>query len=532
MRKLVDLAAGAASGVLAGLAFPPAALSPLVFVCLLPLLLRIRATGGRRTVLPFLAFGVTFFAVGLGWLHTVLGPLGAAGLGVVLTVLFVWPVAAATGWLVRRGWSLLLAAPMAFLVSDWLRTWVFTGFPWLFLAHPLADYGVLIQIADVFGAWGLTAFVVLANAAIVEAAFRVREGRGRRALLLLAAPAAVAIAFLAYGLWRPGTIAIEDGPKVLLVQGNIPQDEKKEIWQDADPATVIYDRHLDLTLAGLARDPDVEVIVWPETMFPYLVPDANELVPPPEGGPAPRVVPKFREMSQMFGYRPAIVGALSRTGVDDKRNSVFLILPGGEVGARHDKRRIVPGGEYVPLRDLLPAAWVEKIGEAIATRAGFVPNLTEGGDLVLLDAAGVRFAPLVCYETCYPGLCREAVQGGADVLLNVSNYGWFPETSEPEQALQQAIFRAVETRRPLAVAANTGISCVVDPVGRVTKLVVDGRVKDVTGTLAAVLPLSRAGSVYVSVGDLLPLASIFTLFAALAGAIIDTCRDRGRESRP
>lgn len=512
MRRLRGVAAGAASGVLVGISFPPARLSLLVFAALVPLLLHVRRSEGRDVGWPFFAYGVVHLSIGLFWLRTVVTPVGPILLALLLTVLFVWPLGHALGYLLRRGWSLLVAAPIAFLLSEWLRTWLFTGFPWLFLAHPLADYPILVQAADLFGAYGQTAVVALANAGVVLAVERARAGGGRRALVPLAWPAAAVAALLVYGAIRPGTVEERPGPRVLLVQGNIPQFQKNEGRAFADR---ILRTHLELTAEGVRRHPEVELVVWPETMFPWRI-----------GGGDRGVAEDLARVSRAAGGRPVILGAAFNDGGPRSRNSAFLVLPGGGLGDRYDKIHLVPGGEYIPLRTIAPAAILEWVAARIRESAGFVPDLDAGEATVVMEVGGVGWAPLICYETCYPGLVRDAAAAGADVLLNLSNYGWYPETAEPEQALQYGIYRAVEVRRPLVVAANTGISGIVSPTGRVERLLVRGKEKDVAGVFAGAVPRTEAASLYAVVGDVLPWTAGFALLFALFAGIMSRLRLR------
>jgi apolipoprotein N-acyltransferase len=500
--RMTGLLVGGLSGALASLAFPPFALWPLAFPALVPLFMRVRATEGRRVVLPFLAFALVHFGTGLYWLTPVITPIGVVLLAAIIWVLFTLPMGLTLGFLVRRGIPLALAAPVVWVAFDWLRTWLLYGFPWLYLSHSQADFTMLIQVADLTGAFGVTALVVFVNAALAAAL--------RRRFL----PAGIAVGLIAlvlvYGALRPGTVGEREGPSVLLVQACIPQGEKREVREgEKSTADVILDSHLSLTRKGVAEHPEVEVVIWPETMFPFRIDDRPGLDP----RRVAYVRSRLGRIAAAAGGRPVVFGALYRTEDGESRNSVFLLDERGEIAGRYDKRQTVPGGEHVPLYTVLPPSVTRFIGETIAKFSGYVPDLTEGEEPASFRLAGARFTPLICYEIIYPALVNSTMALDPDVLLNLSNYAWYPETHQPEQAEDITIFRAVENRRPVVVSANNGISSVIDARGRVRSSVA----RDVTGALAARVPLTDAGSLYARVGDLFAiLASCFTVLLAVA----------------
>ncbi len=511
--------AGAVSGVLLAMSFPPAALALLAWVALVPLFLHLLATRGRQVVAPFLLFGIAFFTTGLFWLEPVLTPVGPFLLSIVLTGLFIWPISLAARALLRRDLSLLLVGPLFFLVSEWLRTWLFTGFPWLFIAHGQVVFPHFVQTADLFGTQGITALIVFMNAAIARAAFKLRERDYRAAFAPLILGLALVGAFVGYGHVRLRFIEERPGPTLLLVQGNVPQYMKTEALrrQDQDPQPVnrslaIFRRHVELTLDGLRRHPEAEVVIWPETMFSYPMSDQDG---PGHAGRRHAAMIAFRALSRAVNGRPAIVGALYRTKQGKARNSVFLVDSQGNPSERYDKVHAVPGGEYIPFRKIAPDALVQWVGEIIRENAGFVPDLTEGEKPLLITAAGTKFGPLICYEVMYPGLVRDLRDLGAEVLLNITNYGWFPDTHEPLQANQMAVFRAIEARRPVVVSANTGVSALITATGAITELEVGGKRMDVPGTLAVTVPLCDSGSVSATVGDFPGLLAALALITLL-----------------
>ncbi|MHC4861905.1 MAG: apolipoprotein N-acyltransferase [Planctomycetota bacterium] len=521
------LCCGAASGVLAALAFHPADLPLLAWLALLPLLVHVRAARGGHVGMPFLVFGLLYFSVGLSWLNPVITVVGTVLLSLLLSVLFVWPAGHALGFLLRRGFPWLACVPLTWVAFDWIRTWLFSGFPWLFLAHSQADWLALIQVSALTGAYGVTGLVVLVNAVLTEALFALKRGSARGVLVPVGIASALVGATLGYGFWRIGDVRERPGPRVLLVQANFPQFMKLEALKRGVPRIdrreQMFVDHIRLTERGLEEDPSVDVVIWAETMFPIRMTDEPGLE-----AEEVRHLARYglRRVSGAAGGRPVILGAPYITRKSEPRNSVFLIDGMGSPVARYDKLHLVPGGEYIPLRTLAPDGLVRWVGGIIEANAGYVPNLTEGSDVVVFEAAGARFAPLICFEIMFPAICRAPLAKDADILLNITNYGWFPDTDEPDQAQQMAVFRAVETRRPVVVSANTGISAVVSAKGTYRALEVDGRVHDVAGVMAETVPLSDTDSRYVAWGDLpAAIAAGLVLLGLLVGTVVRQKRE-------
>jgi len=509
---ITGLLTGAASGLLGALAFPPAGLWFLAWIALVPLFLHVRATGGRRTVLPFLFFAFVHFSIGLSWLAPVIAPIGVVLFAAVIWLFVFLPMSLTIGFLIRRGLPLILVAPVVWVAFDWTRTWLLTGLPWLYLAHSQADRLLLIQISDVTGAWGITALIVFVNACVAAVVALVRGEAPRRACVPAAAAVGAVVLVVVYGAVRIGTIASVDGPGVLLVQACIPQGDKRELREraraGADLAEKILVRHLRLTREGVTTHPETAVVIWPETMFPYRIDDGKDV-----GAWRRREVEdRIRAIDRAAGGRPVIFGALFRSEDGQARNSVFMTDGNGRCVARYDKRHTVPGGEYVPFHTVAPPGLTKWVGETIARFAGYYPDLTEGEGPVVLAAGGVRFAPLICYEIMYPALVTSTMGLEPGVLLNLSNYAWYPDTHQPEQAEDITVFRAVENRRPVVVSANNGISSIIDARG----VVRTSLAKDVEGALFGRVPNTASGALYARWGDFfawLAAAGVVLLFA-------------------
>jgi len=530
--RITGLLAGAVSGLVGAIAYPPADLWFLAWVALVPLFLRVRATDGRKTVFPFIAFALVHFSTVLYWLSPVITPIGVIILAALIWLVFFLPMSLVIGFLVRRGTPLTIVAPLAWVAFDWLRTWLFSGFPWLFLAHSQADRTALIQVSDVTGASGVTALIVLVNAALAALVIEFRKGTPRRALAPVVAAAACLFLVLGYGAVRIGTIESREGPGILLVQACIAQGEKREVRtgesSGVDLADVILARHLRLTRDGVREHPDTAVVIWPETMFPRRIDDSMDASSWQSRGVNDRVraIAASASTANPDVRRPAIFGALYTTSTGESRNSVFATDGEGRRVGRYDKRHTVPGGEHVPLHSYAPVAFTRWVGETIAGFSGYYPDLTEGPGPTILEVAGVRFTPLVCYEIIYPELVRETMSLDPQVILNLSNYAWYPDTHQPEQAEDITIFRAVENRRPVVVSANNGISSIIDARGKVTTSL--GR--DVEGALFGHIPLCENSAIYARWGDIFSWLAVATVALLGVGAVYSNRRG-GQKSR-
>jgi apolipoprotein N-acyltransferase len=342
-----------------------------------------------------------------------------------------------------RGWARILVFAGAWPLVDWLRGWVLTGFPWNLIASVWTFSDAMIQPAAWLGAHGL-GFATVALAALPAVAVERAPGPSWRKALI--GGLAVLALWIGFGAARLAGAADEfvPGVRLRLVQANIDQKEK---WRQERRADHVA-KHLELSRRPPDRpgEPPPTHVVWPETAVPFLVerdPMAlsvlAQAVPP--GGLLITGVPR----ASAPGEEPFQVW-----------NSLVAIDGQGRVAAAFDKFHLVPFGEYVPLRGLLP---IERI---VPSKADF----SAGPGPVTLSLPGLPPAsPLICYEVIFPGEVTAAGSRPA-WLLNVTNDGWFGLSSGPHQHFAAARLRAVEEGLPLVRAANTGISAVIDPYGR------------------------------------------------------------------
>ncbi len=437
------------SGLLLATAFPRLDLAWMAWFALVPLFL-------VMTQRPFwcgFVAGIGFFAPVLYWLNIVmttyggLHPVFSLVAYLLLTVYLALFFGAAT-WascrlLRKRALSPLLTLPVLWVALEYLRSFLLSGFPWASLGYSQQSLLPMIQSADLFGVYGLSFLIILVNAALALAMARVRSGQRLPWGALTAALLLVTLNY-AYGSWR---LASEPDQRaqsltVGLVQGNIDQSVK---WDPAYQQQTI-DRYRELSRAA-STAADVELLVWPESATPFYFQEHSPL------SQLVREVPRESGASLIFGSP-----AYEREGEGYRfLNSAFLLSGAGEVMGRSDKIHLVPFGEYVPLGEFLP--FIDKL---VAGIGDFSP-----GELSPLPFGEARVGVLVCFEGIFPELARDYVRRGSDLLVNVTNDAWFGRSSAPYQHLAMVRFRAVENRIWVARAANTGISALIAPSGRI-----------------------------------------------------------------
>jgi apolipoprotein N-acyltransferase len=492
------------SGVLFTLPFLSFSLGPVAWIALVPLLAALGGRAVREGFLLGLLAGAVWGWGGLYWLHLVTVP-GYLVLGLYLAL---YP-ALWSGWVVwlsarRPGW-VWWAAPAAWTALEYLRTYLFTGFPWNLFGTSQIRNLPLIQISSLTGVYGVGFLLVLVNVAIAQTAVFLRQ-RTRPRQVILSRPGGIvpAVLLLTAALLYGHNIlrtAEEEVPAeslaVTLIQGSIPQELK---WVPG-LAPGHFQSHLDLSLRARARGSDL--LIWPESALPYYL----------EEQPA---VQRRLEDLVARGVSYLLLGGDYRDETGSY-NSAYLLSPAGGERRRYDKVHLVPFGEYTPLRSVFPflgrvVPWDEDFspgrGYPVFPLAGFSPP----------REPEPRIGVLICYEDIFPGPSREMVAGGANLLVNITNDAWFGKTPAPFQHFAASVFRAVENRVYLARAANTGYSCVIDPRGRIAGEVVDreGRSLFVPGwTTVPVYPRSRP-SFYTEHGDLFSwICVVLALFATL-----------------
>jgi len=397
-----------------------------------------------------------------------------------------WLAVAATRTRVRRVW----AFAVAMLAFEALRGYLFTGFPWALTGHIWIGTPV-DQLAALGGALSLSALSLGLAAALATAVLRGRQGRHVRAFSL------VAVAVLAMGgVWLWGAARVTQpvpaglGVPIRIVQPNVPQHLK---WQ-RDHIMEFFNRHLELTAQPAETLP--ELVIWPESAAPFLLEE-------PRNGLL---------MIAQAALAPVVFGVDRRERDADGRNQYFnalaVIDAQGQLTAQYDKHHLVPFGEYVPLVSLIPG----DIG-GLATRmfSGYAPGA--GPEVIDLGAAG-RVVPLICYEAVFARSLH--TEERPDWILQITNDAWFGTRFGPYQHLAQARLRAIEVGLPMVRAANTGISAVIDPFGRLQASLGLGEM----GVLDTTVPGALPPTLYARIGDGPWNITLFLAMLGLGGLIL------------
>ncbi len=495
-------------------ALPPLDLWPLGWIAPIGWLLLVRREElpGRRPYVILWLVGFLFWMAAIHWLRL---PHWATSIGWVALsgyLAFYLPVfIALTRVAVHRlRLSVIVAAPVVWTGLELARAHLLTGFTMASLGHTQYRWIELIQVSDLAGGYGVS-FVVMFVAACLA---RIVPCDGRRATAWPVLPAAAVLAaVLAYGYAQSSPSSPQPTARIALIQGSI----DIELKNDPSMRDYIQEHYLDLSRKAAAQYGPLDLIVWPETMFRETLVVFDDQATMPEAWRAES--PELRNYSQA-DFRRALryaavrsrntMAALARhlnaallVGLDAQAfsaegarffNSAALVTRTGDLLGRYDKMHRVLFGEYVPFAEGFP--WLQR----------FTPlptSLSAGDSPVSFPVAGLRIAPNICYETVLPHVIRRQVRELAeqgqepDILVNLTNDGWFWGSSELDMHLVCGIFRAVECRKPLLIAANTGFSAWIDSDGRI----LEQGPRRQTGTILATVAAENRPSWYLEYGD-------------------------------
>ena len=489
------------AGALLALSFPRFGNPAFAWIALVPLLVAL--FGRRAPFAPLRGFtlgllaGIVYFAGTVYWTGTVIQTYGglsipvavlAAGALVAYLALFPAFFALMSEWLrCRYGPAALLLAPAVWVTTELARGYLWSGFPWVLLGYSQSRVLSIAQVASLFGVYGISFLVMTANVALAHLAIV----RSRRAVWMAAVVGACIGATAIWGLarLRASTLTAEGEPiRTAVVQGNIAQEQK---W---DPARAddILDTYLRMTRDAAHRN--ARFVVWPESSTPFYFEE--------DQANADRV----RAVVQETGV-DLLLGSdqIEHRQPPAYYNSAFLLRADGSISGVYRKIHLVPFGEYVPLRRLLffVSPLVESVGD-------FSP----GESMVMLPIDGFKTSTAICYEIVYPDLVRQAVLAGSQLLTTITNDAWYGRSSAPYQHFAQASMRAIEQGRYLARAANTGISGIVDPYGRV---IAQSDLFEPAVLVADVRFLTGL-TVYGRIGDLFAYVCVVVTAAAMAAA--------------
>jgi apolipoprotein N-acyltransferase len=458
-------------------------------------------------------FGFGYFLAGLYWIGSAflveadefgwLLPFAVALLPAGLAIFYAAATALASlAWC--PGPARVVALAGAFMAAEYARGHVLTGFPWNTLGYALTDGETMMQWASVFGVYALTALAVLIFSApatiwsghwAVDTRWPGRFGLAITAVLLLG------------GAYTFGAVRLASGPteevpgvRLRVVQPNIPQKDK---WKPGN-TSMVFNRLLDISRSRIdapgAGLRGITHLIWPESSVPFLLADNNVALTA-----VANLLPEDTVL--IVGAARGETDFANGGDVRERRiyNSIFVMDDQARILDSYDKVRLVPFGEFLPFQTTLEAIGLEQLTRQ---RGGFAAG---AGRRHMRPPGAPPFSPLICYEIIFP----EDVRGEGDRpewLLNLTNDAWFGATSGPYQHFHQARVRAVEQGLPVVRAANSGVSAVIDPYGRV----VERLPLNWGGALDSGLPVALPATIFVKWGRFIDIAIIVLLGIAWA----------------
>ena len=506
------LALSVVLGGLSALAMPPFSLWPVLFIAMPAVVWSLDAitmqTEQRLSAIASAfvtgwAFGFGYFAVGLYWIASAFLVEPEHYAWMIPFVVTALPAGLALFWggglaLAMASWTsgaarlYVLAADLT--LTEWLRGHVLTGFPWNTLGYAVCSIDCLSQLAAYIGLYGLSFLIIFVAA---SPSILTDGGPGNRRW-----PTLAIVVFILLGGWAVGAYRLNKAqgnatctmPRVRIVQPNIAERDK------ATPSLrrMIFERMLALSGRRTTQTPegllDVDMLIWPESALPFLVEEDPETL---------------KTIAALLPDGTVLVTGALRREVSNLRkvsvfNSILVIDSAGRVTGHYDKRHLVPFGEYLPL-----AHWLKPFG--LHQLVSVTPGFSAGKTPALLNPGGTSLVrPLICYEAIFPHPSGEAGTR-PDWLINVTNDAWFGPSSGPYQHFAQARLRAIEDGLALVRTANTGISAIIDPYGRIIRRLNLGE----AGIIDAPVPCPLKLTLYSRFGGYVPLLLVIGIMATI-----------------
>lgn len=448
-------------------------------------------------------FGFGYFLAGLWWIGSAFLVDADEFLWLLPFAVLLLPAGLAVFWglgamlarlLWRDGLRRILALAAGISLAEYLRGTMLTGFPWNTIGQAAMTMPVTMQKASVLGLYGATLLAVAVFAMPAMAAPRLSGGVRR---FLVAAVALIAVD-LGFGAIRLSAhpLSLADGVSVRLVQPAVDQSEKWSPGMVDRNFRLLMDLSVQATSSEKQGLSGTSLLVWPETAFPFLLTERRDAL---------------ASLSAMIPDGTVLAAGAVRVeqpAAGQKRekafNSVYTIDTAGEITGAADKVHLVPFGEFLPFQDLAESLGLQQLTEL---RGGF----EAGSGRALLDAGAARkFLPMICYEIIFPGRVLNGA-GRPAFILNLTNDAWFGMTPGPYQHWRQAVLRGVEEGLPVVRSANSGISSVTDPMGRVVAMVPLG----VRGVVDSGIPVALTHTLFATYGNV--------LFVALLAVFIACC---------
>lgn len=474
------------AGCLIPFSFAPFNLWPLGILALTILALLINKQPVKKVLWRCWWFGVGMYGFGVSWIYVSISGFGGAPapLAALLVMIFVLSMAAFFSlpfyffgrWFSQHGLSLLIAFPACWLLSEWLRTWLLTGFPWLFIGYSdLTNW--LSGWAPILGVMGLSLLSALTAGVVAQATYQPQKS----VRLVSASLAVIAIWIAGFALQKIEWTSLASSPtKVAIVQPNIDQEDK---WQTDF-------REITLDILRKKTEPlwGTKIIIWPEAAITRVYSDA---------------LPFLNEINRKASDSDS--GLITGIIFDDVEKDIYYnsVVTFGKAIGIHHKRRLVPFGEYVPIEALRNLIEFFNLPTSIISLG---PEEQYG-----LKVDDLMIAPSVCYEVAYPDLiAKNAIN--SQLLLSVSNLGWFGDSLGRHQFMQMAQMRALETRHYYAYSTNNGPSAIFNHRGQITaqtpafeQTTLNGEIYAAEGTT----PFMRFGSLPVVVLSVFALMMLF-----------------------
>jgi apolipoprotein N-acyltransferase len=481
-------------------------------VALTPLLVALRGTTLTRAFLLGLLTGVTYFTGTLYWITRVMVRYGdlqpAVGVlvnAVLVAYLSFFPAIFALAMrriTVAHGPSAISAAPLVWIATELGRNYPFGGFPWVLLGYSQVTVLPIAQFASIFGVYGVSFLVASVSTALAMTVQRRASmpSSGQRSkpvyepFLPLASALLVVVVVAVWGARRAASAELTrqgEPIRVGLLQGNVSLEER------VDPArrSLIFTNYLAMTRRAIREGADL--VIWPESATPFQF-ERDTL-----GAAQIRTIARQARVPILLGSDEVV--QQGNPPEELYYNSAFLVRSDGTTGGGYRKMHLVPFGEYVP------AKWLFSFAGKLVEN---VSDFSAGQTATLLPVGGHNISTAICYEVVYPGLVRQFVTGGSELLTTITNDAWFGATSAPYQHFEQAAMRAIEEGRYLVRAANTGISGIVDPYGRVLERTAIFQ----PAVLVGEARFLTASTFYARHGDVLPYASLVVVLVLVAAA--------------
>lgn len=460
--KKKDIVLSILSGILLVFGFPPFDFFFISWIALVPLLMALwekdlKSSFSLGTLTGFVYFaGTTYWVFNsvyfYGNIPAVVSLLIVIALCLYLAIYVGLFSILFTSLCRHSRYPALFTVPVLWVTLEFLRTYLFTGFPWSVLGYSQYKFLQVIQIADITGVLGISFLVAAFNGAVFDVV-AYWPNRWKKMPLFDRWPVAVGLITLAlcflltflYGIWRLHDHEEGRALQVSIIQGNFEQEKK---W-DINFKREIINTYKRLTAEASKKSPNL--VIWPESAIPFVFGKDKSLT---------SEIIDFQKTQGSY----LLFGGMMERGVKNGRselsNSGILMSPGGEVIDSYDKIHLVPFGEYVPLRK-----YISFIGKLVID----IGDFKQGEKYSVLDSPVAKMSSPICFEIIFPGLVRKFVNNGAELIATITNDAWFGRSSAPYQHFSMAVFRAVENRVPVVRAANTGISGFIDQRGNILK---------------------------------------------------------------